>query len=175
MISGILAYKPEAVSGLGFGGTLLLISLAKPGTAGRAQEIRRIYLRPPCFLPGGTLRIPREMLGLTTQPRHRAEIQDIRRLRPSRLQDQKYKPYFRFDWLRVTDSDPFYTGLAEDEVSYTTGLLRPDHMECHQGRIPVRDSDQKKKRSDNSVLVLLLIRIPLNGRDGPMIKHGGIR
>ena len=35
----------------------------------------------------------------------------------------KYKPYFRYDWLRIADRDPFFgRGSVEDEASCTMGL-----------------------------------------------------
>jgi hypothetical protein len=37
-------------------------------------------------------------------------------------QMKKYKPYFRFDWLRIADRDPFFGGTVPDETSYALGL-----------------------------------------------------
>ena len=148
MISGILTYKPEAVSGLGFGGTLLFDLIpAKPGTAGRAQEIDEFIYGPHVFYREEPYEFLAEMLGIDHYNRDTGlKYKTYGAYAQVGYKIKKYKPYFRFDWLRVTDSDPFYTGLAEDEVSYTTGL-RYDLTTWNAIKAEYRfvDSDQKEK------------------------------
>ncbi|MBI5415403.1 MAG: bZIP transcription factor [Candidatus Omnitrophica bacterium] len=118
-----LTYEPRAIEGLGVGGSFLHDTIpAKPGTANRGNEIDEdIYGAHLTY----TL-IPYEFIAETNIIDHYNHATSLRNVTTGGYVQlayviNKYKPYFRYDWLWLDDADPFFPGV-QDEVGYTTGL-----------------------------------------------------
>lgn len=117
-------YEPEALEGLGVGANYLHDTIPeKAGVTNRGAEIdEQIYGMHLLYLPD-----PYEMIleGLVVDHyNHKTDLRDktLGAYGQMAYKIGKYKPYFRYDWLRIADRDPFFEGLVEDETSYTMGL-----------------------------------------------------
>src|SRR3989338_484435 len=117
-------YEPEALEGLGIGANYLHDTIPdKADTTDRGAEIDEdiygmhiLYLLDPYELI---------MEGMVTDhDNHDTTLGDTTVAAYGQVAYKigKYKPYFRYDWLRIADRDPFFQGLVEDETSYTMGL-----------------------------------------------------
>lgn len=119
-----LTYEPESFEGLGVGANFLYdIIPDKAGTADRAAEIDEIIYGAHAFY----LRNPYELIMETVVVDHYNHDTTLRDLTVGGYGQiayavQKYKPYFRYDWLRIADRDPFFAGAVVDETSYALGL-----------------------------------------------------
>lgn len=124
-VAGIqFTYEPEALEGFGVGANYLRDTIPeKAGVTDRGSEIdEQIYGMHLLYLPD-----PYEMIleGLVVDHyNHDTELRDqtLGAYGQMAYKMGKYKPYFRYDWLRIADRDPFFGSLVEDETSYTMGL-----------------------------------------------------
>lgn len=117
-------YEPEAVEGLGVGANYLRDTIPPAlGTTNRGAEIdEEMYGMHILYLLD-----PYEMIleGLVVDhDNHATDLEDktVGAYGQLAYKIGKYKPYFRYDWLRIADRDPFFGGSVEDETSYTMGL-----------------------------------------------------
>jgi predicted porin len=153
MLSSMVTYKPEAIDGLSVGGNFLFDLIpAKPDTANRDKEIDEfiygthlVYLRNPYEFIVEALAIDHYNRATELKDKTYGAYAQVA------YKIKKYKPYFRFDWLNVTDSDPFYTGLAEDVSSYTAGL-RYDLSTWNAIKAEYRFSDFDKNSKNEATI-----------------------
>lgn len=124
MAGAMLTYKPAAVEGLGFGANYMRDTIpARAGTADRGAEIDEnlsgahiFYLKDPfeVILEGQLINHFNHATGMRDET--------VGGYGQLAYKMGKYKPYVRFDWLNISDRDPFFEGLVEDETSHTLGL-----------------------------------------------------
>ncbi|MBI5150181.1 MAG: bZIP transcription factor [Candidatus Omnitrophica bacterium] len=118
-----LTYEPQALEGLGVGASYLHDVIPdKAGTTDRGAEIDEDIYGTHLFY---TL-LPYELLAEATFVDHYNRDTRLRNVTAGGYVQlayaiNKYKPYFRYDWLWLDDADPFFSGV-QDEVGYTTGL-----------------------------------------------------
>lgn len=120
----MVSYKPDAVDGLGFGANVSYdIIPSNIGTTNRGSEIDELIYGGHIYYTAD----PYEVI-LETQVidhfNHDTRLADTTMggYLQMAYQMEKYKPYFRFDWLRIADRDPFFGGTIPDETSSTLGL-----------------------------------------------------
>ncbi len=124
MGSIFFTYEPEAVEGLGVGANFLYdIIPDKAGTTNRGAEMDEIIYGAHAFY----LLNPYELLMEAVVVDHYNHDTALRDLTVGGYGQiaytiEKYKPYFRYDWLRIADRDPFFAGAVPDETAYTLGL-----------------------------------------------------
>lgn len=118
-----LTYEPSAIEGLGVGGSFLHDTIpAALGTAGRGNQIDEdIYGAHLTYALA-----PYEFIAETNIVDHYNHDTNLSNVTTGGYVQiaytvNKYKPYFRYDWLWLDDADPFFSGV-QDEVGYTTGL-----------------------------------------------------
>ena len=124
MVGLMFTYEPAAILGLGLGLNVITDKIpAKAGTADRGDEIDETISGAHIFY----VQDPWEILLEAQNVNHFNHATDLRDESVGGYGQLgykigKYKPYFRHDWLRVSDRDPFFEGLVEDESSNTLGL-----------------------------------------------------
>lgn len=124
MVGFMFTYEPAAILGLGLGLNVITDKIpAKAGTADRGDEIDETISGAHIFY----VQDPWEILLEAQNVNHFNHATDLRDESVGGYGQLgykigKYKPYFRHDWLRVSDRDPFFEGLVEDESSNTLGL-----------------------------------------------------
>ncbi|MBI5416143.1 MAG: hypothetical protein HZA29_04945 [Candidatus Omnitrophica bacterium] len=153
MAGGMLTYKVAAVEGLGFGANYIRdIIPARAGTANRGGEIDEnlsgahiFYVKDPfeVILEGQLINHFNHATGLRDET--------VGAYGQLACKMGKYKPYLRFDWLNISDRDPFYEGLVEDETSHTLGL-RYDLTTFNALKLEYRHSDKDNSRSNEATL-----------------------
>jgi hypothetical protein len=124
MLSTMLTYEPEAVEGLGFGANILYDVIPdNPDLASRSAEIDELIYGAHLFYTMDPYEFIMET-EILEHDHHNSILDDttIGGYAQLAYRVNKYKPYFRFDWLRAADRDPFLAGLVEDESSYTAGI-----------------------------------------------------
>ena len=116
-------YEPGAVEGLGVGGSFLHDTIsADLATADRGSEIDEdIYGVHLTYALA-----PYEFIAETNIVDHYNHATNSSNVTTGGYVQlaytvNKYKPYFRYDWLWLDDADPFFPGV-QDEAGYTTGL-----------------------------------------------------
>lgn len=117
-------YEPEALEGFGVGANFLYdIIPEKANTANRAAEIDEIIYGAHAFYLPDPYELIMEAV-VVDHDNHDTNLTDLTVGGYGQIAYtiEKYKPYFRYDWLRIADRDPFFAGAVVDEASYTLGL-----------------------------------------------------
>ena len=153
MAGGMLTYKPAAIEGLGFGVNYIRdIIPARAGTTNRGAEIDENLSGAHIFY----LKDPFEVIlegQLINHFNHATGLRDETAGAYGQLAYKmgKYKPYLRFDWLNISDRDPFYQGLIEDEMSHTLGL-RYELTTLNALKLEYRHIDKDNSRSNEATI-----------------------
>jgi hypothetical protein len=119
-----LTYEPQAIEGLGIGANFLYdIIPDKAGTTDRGAEIDEIIYGTHAFYTRNPYELIMEAV-VVDHYNHATTLKDLTVGGYGQIAYaiQKYKPYFRYDWLRIADRDPFFAGAVADETSYALGL-----------------------------------------------------
>lgn len=119
-----LTYEPGALEGFGVGANFLYdIIPEKANTANRAAEIDEIIYGAHAFYLPDPYELIMEAV-VVDHDNHDTNLTDLTVGGYGQIAYtiEKYKPYFRYDWLRIADRDPFFAGAVVDETSYTLGL-----------------------------------------------------
>lgn len=153
MAGGMLAYKPAAIEGLGFGVDYMRdIIPARAGTANRGAEIDEnlsganiFYVKDPfeVILEGQLINHFNHATGQRDET--------VGGYGQLAYKMGKYKPYVRFDWLNISDRDPFYQGLIEDETSRTLGL-RYEMTTFNALKLEYRHSDKDNSTNNEATI-----------------------
>ena len=153
MAGGMLTYKPAAVEGLGFGVNYISdIIPERPGTTNRGAEIDEnlsgahiFYLKDPfeVILEGQMINHFNHATGMRDET--------VGGYGQLAYKMGKYKPYLRFDWLNISDRDPFFQGLVEDETSHTLGL-RYDLTTFNALKLEYRRLDKDNSQSSEATI-----------------------
>ncbi|MBI3617904.1 MAG: hypothetical protein HY210_06790 [Candidatus Omnitrophica bacterium] len=153
MAGGMLTYKPAAVEGLGFGVNYLHDTIpARAGTANRGAEIDEnlsgahlFYLKDPfeAILEGQFINHFNHATGMRDET--------VGGYGQLAYKMGKYKPYVRFDWLNISDRDPFYQGLVEDETSHTLGI-RYEVTTFNAIKLEYRHSDKDNSKNNEAAI-----------------------
>lgn len=124
MSSFQFTYEPNAIEGLGIGANVLYDLIPKdPSTTGRNGEINEliygahtVYTLDPYELIMEASVIDHYNHATNTTDKTVGGYGQIA------YKIDKFKPYLRYDWLRIADRDPFFAGAVEDESTYTAGV-----------------------------------------------------
>ncbi len=149
----MLTYKPVAVEGLGFGVNYIHdIIPARADTANRGDEIDENISGAHIFY----LKDPFEIImetQLINHFNHATILRDetVGGYGQLAYRMGKYKPYLRFDWLNISDRDPFFEGLIEDETSHTLGL-RYDLTTFSALKFEYRHVDKDNSQSNEATI-----------------------
>ena len=153
MAGGMLTYKPAAVEGLGFGANYMHDTIpARAGTANRGGEIDENLSGAHIFY----LKDPFEVIlegQLVNHFNHATGVRDetVGSYGQLAYKMGKYKPYVRFDWLNISDRDPFFEGLVEDETSHTLGI-RYEVATFNALKLEYRHIDKDNSQSSEAVI-----------------------
>lgn len=153
MAGAMLTYKPAAVEGLGFGANYMRDTIpARAGTANRGAEIDEnlsgahiFYLKDPfeVILEGQLINHFNHATGMRDET--------VGGYGQLAYKMGKYKPYVRFDWLNISDRDPFFEGLVEDETSNTLGL-RYEVTTFNALKLEYRHVDKDNSKSSEATI-----------------------
>ena len=153
MAGGMLTYKPAAIEGLGFGVNYLHDTIpARAGTTDRGAEIDEnlsgahiFYLKDPfeVILEGQIINHFNHATGMRDET--------VGSYGQLAYKMGKYKPYVRFDWLNISDRDPFFEGLVEDETSHTLGI-RYEVTTFNALKLEYRHSDKDNSKSNEATI-----------------------
>lgn len=120
----LLTYEPQAAPGLGVGANVLYdVIPERAATANRGAEIDELIYGAHTFYFSDPYEFIMEAI-VMDHDNHATNLTDktVGGYGQIAYTIDKYKPYFRYDWLRIADRDPFFEGAVEDESSYTLGL-----------------------------------------------------
>ncbi len=153
MAGGMLTYKPAVIEGLGFGVNYIRdIIPARAGTANRGAEIDEnlsgthiFYLKDPfeVILEGQLINHFNHATGMRDET--------VGGYGQLAYKMGKYKPYVRFDWLNISDRDPFFEGLVEDETSHALGI-RYELATFNALKLEYRHSDKDNSKSNEATI-----------------------
>lgn len=124
MVGIQFTYEPEALEGFGVGANYLHDAIPdRAGTTDRGAEIDEDIYGTHLFYLADPYEIILEGM-IIDHYNHATALGDKTAGAYGQVAYRmgKYKPYFRYDWLRISDRDPFFQGLVEDEASCTMGL-----------------------------------------------------
>jgi len=120
----LVAFLPEAVPGLRFGGVLYLDRIpSNPGVAGRGNELEERILGAHAVYLRGNVEVLGEYLAMRHEDSGTGRVFDTDGgYLQAALGFGSWKPYYRFDYLKADLADPFL--LPADGISrrHTVGL-----------------------------------------------------
>jgi len=123
LISGMFTFEPVFLEGVGFGANILFDKIpANPGVVGRSTEIDETIGGVHFFWVDD----PIEFIAEATIVHHNSDIEKKHVGGYAQLAYQigDFKPYYRFDFLKIEAGDPFYSGLSQvkDTTEHTLGV-----------------------------------------------------
>ncbi len=149
MASILFTYEPFKIEGLGIGANYLYDKIPeKLGTINRGAEIDEQIAGVHLFYITDPYEIILEGVRLDHY-NHDNGNRDITLGGYVQLAYtwDKYKPYFRFDWLSIPTRDAFFEDTIEDSISYTAGL-RYELTSYNALKFEFRHIDEDTSRSD---------------------------
>jgi hypothetical protein len=110
-------FEPSAIDGFGFGANVLTDTIPTNLAAGRAQEIDETIAGAHLFYTADPFEFVTEWQvinhnGITTQTHNGGYVQFGFQLGDFVSFVDNIMPYYRYDWLRLDASDPFYATLS---------------------------------------------------------------
>jgi hypothetical protein len=123
-ISFQFTFEPQALDGFGFGANILYDVIPdNPGALGRENEIDEVIAGGHMYYTADPYEIIAEYQHIwhdnfiSTQSHHGGYLQLGYKI-------DKFKPYYRFDFLDIASNDAYFAGLkgAESSIQHTVGL-----------------------------------------------------